>query len=194
MDAVETYRKGNMLLELFYDETPTSPREWDNIGTIALFSNLYTFSESDALKGYEYTYFKKVVGYLKKYYNAVFVFPVCGSGDSDYYIGDISDNSRQILGAIYTTKARIIELCGEDPKYHTEEFIKNAFEGEMKELTQWANGDVYGYILSELVSCQCCKHVDKTHKNSVWGYFGLDYAREAILSENDFTGVEPLAN
>jgi hypothetical protein len=190
MDAIETFRIGTRQLEILQDECPTSPREWDNIGTIATFEDYYTFNESKAIKGYEFNYFKTVIGYLKKYYNAVFVFPLCEWNDC-YNIGrpDISTDS--IIGAIYTTRERIIELCGDDPKFQTKEFILNAFEEEITELNQWANYEVYGYFLYELRKCECCGHESQEIIESVWGYYGFDYAREQILKD---TGFDELIN
>ena len=45
MSVVSTYRKDNQILEIFVDEDPTSPREWDNLGTIIAYHPDYILGD-----------------------------------------------------------------------------------------------------------------------------------------------------
>jgi hypothetical protein len=43
--------------------------------------------------------------------------------------------------------------------------------------TQWCNGEVYGYEIERVITCENCgsEHVNVT--DSCWGFYGLDYCR-----------------
>lgn len=184
----EPYKRlenGELILEIYIDEVSMSPREWDNIGFLGMFERWADkATDTDILKDYEFTYFKKVAGYLKKYHNSCFALPII-KGYDKYYIGtiDANVNHDNIVGFMYTTKERIKELCGEDPQYYTDEFLKCAFVSEIVTFSQWANGEVFGYILSEKAYCEHCEHSHINELNSVWGFYGDDFEVNGLFED-----------
>lgn len=50
MHTLHFERDGPFTLTLHHDETPESPREWDNLGTITCWHRRYTLGDRHALR------------------------------------------------------------------------------------------------------------------------------------------------
>ena len=76
----------------------------------------------------------------------------------------------------YTNKSRIKELCGDDPKFFTDDGIDKLCWGpEKNEIKMWVNGEVFGFVVEHWdEDNRSWKHVD-----SCFGYYGID----AVLDE-----------
>ncbi len=70
---------------------------------------------------------------------------------------------------LWTTDARLTELCGESAEYHSEAWALEALRGELAQWRQYLEGDVYGYVVTD----ERGEHLD-----SCWGFYGFEYAVE----------------
>ena len=171
-----TYRKGNKVLQIHYDETPESPREWSNLGIMAFAEQLNTtygdeqYDEETVNAAYH-----SCPVYIYQHSSVAF------SIHRTYPFDDRWDAGQ--IGYIYTTQEKIKEIYGD--KMPTKEEIEQQFEGEVKDYTQYCNGEVYGFTLSTAVQCnQGEEHL--IEEDSCWGY----YDTESILSEHGFTEAD----
>ena len=84
------------------------------------------------------------------------------------FMGDDAGWDTSFVGFILTTEKRVRELCGDDAKYRTAEFLAEAFDSEIKEYDQYLRGEVYGYIVGE----------GTPFEESCWGFLGFGYVKE----------------
>ena len=90
-------------------------------------------------------------------------------GSSGIWLSETDpENANAVM---FTTHERINELCGDDPKYHTREWVTEALRGELAEWTQYFDGDVYGYVVRD-------PEGNETDDGSLWGLYGSEYAKQ----------------
>lgn len=76
----------------------------------------------------------------------------------------VADDWDEANGWIYATAASIAETMGEDA---TPEQVADALKQELETWEQWAQGDVYGYVVTD---------PSGNVADSCWGFYGLDDA------------------
>ncbi len=171
---METIRKGNYELEILQDESPESPRDWDNLGTMVCFHRRYNlgdkhnFSVEEAeemMKG------KDICVSLPLYlYDHSGITMSTGSFSCKWDSGQI--------GWIFVTKEQVRK------EYNVKKISKDliekvtrVLEGEVETYDQYLTGDVYGYRISKVEVCdKGCEHKDEI--DSCWGYYGMESVEE----------------
>jgi hypothetical protein len=171
---METIRKGNYELEILQDESPESPREWGNLGTMVCFHRRYNlgdkhkFSVEEAeemMKG------KDICVSLPLYlYDHSGITMSTGSFSCKWDSGQI--------GWIFVTKEQVRK------EYNVKKISKDliekvtrVLEGEVETYDQYLTGDVYGYRISKIDVCdKGCEHKDEI--DSCWGYYGIESVEE----------------
>lgn len=186
MEPFETFEYQHCTIELHCDETPTSPADWDTLGTLVMDTDHYTFADrsmtSEERDAIERGGAALLVRYLRMS-EGVYAWPLhfqdYGSSGARLFAGDLSDDEPN--GYIYTTVDRLRELCGEGDEYLTAEWIEKALRGELLTWGQYVEGEVIGYVVKsrgEIV-------------DSVWGFYpdtsdgsrdGLEYVRKEARS------------
>lgn len=88
------------------------------------------------------------------------------------------------FGYIYISKEDAAKC---DWDINSEEKANRYMEGVIETWSQWASGEVYGYIVEKNVSCTCGEHTEFTEEESCWGFFGdMDYCLEVAKSIVDW--------
>lgn len=154
------------------DDDPESPREWDNLGTIAHWHRRYDLGERKA-EDTEIGAFKRgglplLTRYLRRYCGATVVLPISLLDHSGLHIwvgssshwSDPGGWDSGVVGFIYDSPEGR-DRCGTAPAD-----IERVLQGEIEEFDQCLRGDVYGYIIET---------PDGEHVDSYWGFYGLDY-------------------
>lgn len=165
MTPLETETRDGFTVSLYQDNDPTSPDDWDNLATIEQASD-YRFGESVSYppRGDDWATYARWLRYTGQ---AVAVLPIrlddYGSGGLRLY----ECNPEDAIGVMYTTDARLTELCGDGAEYHTREWALQALRGELEVWKQYFEGDVYGYVVEDASG----EHID-----SCWGIYDYDYA------------------
>jgi hypothetical protein len=166
MDAIETVEREGFTMSIFIDPEPSSPDDWDNLGTL-IHSAPFTFGESIREPERGWRNYIRAMGIFGD--DVAGVVPVrvddYGSNGLRIYVSD-AENAN---GLMATTHKRLNELCGEAPQYHAREWVEDALKGEVEVWGQYAEGDVYGYDITG---------PDGEHRDSCWGFYGAKYARE----------------
>ena len=161
-------------IEVHYDESPESPREWSNTGTMFLMERGNVgVDEGDDFGAYQDE--DDFLAYLRKEKDARIVLPVYCYDHSGrvYSTGPFScpwDSGQ--AGIIYATGASIREALG--VKRITAKGIERATEyltSEVDTYSQWAQGDIYGYVVES---------PEGETLDSCWGFYGMaDVVMEA---------------
>jgi hypothetical protein len=156
-NTIESYKFEGIQINIYQDESPESPREWDNLGKMLIFGG-NRFQSIDELEcGYKtenFTGWDKMESQLRKDYSKAVILPIyrLEHGSVVYSTNDFNDrwDSRQV-GFIIALREDILEeySCKNITKsicYKAE----NCLCHEVKTYSQWANGDIYGFILTDI--------------------------------------------
>lgn len=167
MDASwETDASGNPMLvcgewtaTVYVDDSPASPAEWSNVGTLAYRTPGYA-SVGDLPR----EYFGTLADELPS--DAVVSMPVRAWDDRNGTELREADSWDEAQGWMYATHASIAECIGDG---WTVDTVLDAMRDELEPWQQWAQGDVYGVAVTG---------PDGEERDSLWGLYGDDYARE----------------
>jgi len=78
-----------------------------------------------------------------------------------------------MVGFAYCTDERLTELCGEEAKYHTDEWIDKVIAGEVAHYDEYLTGQCYGYIVAP----------GSEDQEACWGYIGDPDAEGGVKAE-----------
>ena len=77
------------------------------------------------------------------------------------------------VGFIYVTLETVRKEYGDDSAESQAKAIE-VLQSEVKTYDSFIRGRVYGFTLEELVTCECCNHVEPEEIDSCWGFYDLD--------------------
>lgn len=151
MEPIETHGP----IEIYHDQDAESPRDWDNLGTLAILG--YGGDEepdtskypSDALYLPVYRYEHGGVVYATTPFSCPW-----DSGQTGY---------------IYVSRPKVREEYNvKRISPQTRDKVLSVLRSEVETFSQWANGEVYGYINTET-------------DDSCWGFFGIDHCLQEAM-------------
>jgi len=166
-------------LRIIQDESPESPREWDNLATMVMLHKLYNlgdkhhysdFDSWDALKAQiESTHDVEVILPVRMYDHS----GIALSTGSGYPFNCPWDSV--MVGFIFVTSESIKSCFGDvtiDDEFRSK--ITQQMQGELETYNQYLAGDVWGFILEiPKPACETCGHVEY-EEDSCWGFYGSD--------------------
>jgi len=79
------------------------------------------------------------------------------------------------VGWIYVSKK---EVDKHGLSTRTDEEIRTFLEGEVKTYDQFLTGDIYGFVVSKVNTCECCNNSEEEEVDSCWGFYGTESAIE----------------
>ena len=179
-EAIKYGKKQSEKLEIVYDESCESPREFQNFSIIATVLQRnhtigdFEFNNSDELK--EYLKEQKPVYQMKLYiYEHSGISLECFEDSPKYPYDDQWDAG--CIGVVFTTK-KLLKDNGMD-KLPKENIIKQ-MKAEVKLYSDWCNGDCYGYRLVKLSKCDKCDQSQDEEIDSCYGFYGYDHAANGL--------------
>lgn len=192
--------KSGKFLQIFVDDSPENPRDWDNWSIMALTHKNYTLGDSDIPFNFkDFDSFKAVGQYIKKTYNPLVIFPVSMYDHSNVVLSlvNASGFDTSNVGFAYITQERLDILgssqgCGDgilddetDEEYKLR--LQRYIEKELEVYNNYLSGEVYRFKLIEKKRCDLHYSHDIEH-DSLSGFYGSDYTTNGILdnlSEED---------
>lgn len=158
----------NHTIEILTDDSPESPREWDNLGTILAFHNKYELGDKHDFESPEdlHEWINKQSDLV---YLAVHMYDHSNISLSvSPYMNDKWDSNQ--IGYIFIENDKITK---EFPNGIETETLESYLKGEIETYNQYLNGDICGYTING-------PYCD----NSCWGIYGeestIEYAKEEI--------------
>jgi hypothetical protein len=161
-----TYR-----LKVMHDESPESPREWDNLGTFVGWHSRYAIGDRQpSADPADYT------AALPKDEIVLGVYMIEHGGVL---------YSTQPFGCPWDSgQVGYIHCSPSNPEAEgmTREAIVEALAAEVVTYSQWASGGVYGFILEEWLPAECGNESHGTWRSadSCWGFYGTDWANNGV--------------
>jgi hypothetical protein len=177
-DAVEAYEVDGKVIQIFTDEDPENPREWDNLGTMACSHRRYSLGDDEAKINIDnYGSWEEVKKHLIKDEKAVVIMPLylydhSGITMSTKPFGDRWDSGQ--VGYIYATQERLDKEYEGYSQKKKLELAKKVLEGEVKTYDQFITGDIYTFAVTDLKSGE---------DSRVSGFYGIKHAKEEAEDE-----------
>jgi len=161
----------NLTIKIQQDDDPQSSREWDNLGKMVCFHRNYTLGDK-----HEFPDGDSLMEFLKEEKPPVQLplYLLDHSGlwmKTGRFMEDAQGWDTSLVGVIYATRDRIKKEYGNVTKA-TIEKARKLLEGEVREYSQYLEGDVYGYTI---------ENSEGEHLDSCWGFYGYDYCKEQAL-------------
>jgi len=179
MNVYKTFKhkKDDKLLEIVYDESPESPREFDNIGIMVCCHGRYTLGDKQFND-------PETIDDLLKEEKPYVILPLYLLDHSGIAIRttDFNDywDSGQV-GYIYTTKEQLRKMGHK--KIPSRKKVEGWLKDEVSVYDDYLSGNVFGFVESKIDKCDL-DHEHKEHLESCFGFFG-DLEKNGIFEEYD---------
>ena len=203
---IEKFESDTHSLKIYNDETPTNPREWDNLGIMECSHNKYQLGD-EQINSDNFNSWEEIKDYLIKEKKAEIIYPL--------YLYDHSGITMSItpfhcrwdsgqVGFIYTTKEKIRKYF--NIKNVTKKHLEQAemiLKDEVDTYDKFLTGDVYGYVVTEktpvkklimtreekIANRKVLEEEDiimEKEVDSCWGFYGDDIKNEIIEIKKRF--------
>jgi hypothetical protein len=181
--------KSGRILKVILDSDPQSPREDDNLGTMAAFHGRYSLGDKDIpFTSKDFGSFAEMEEHITNTLDAAAILPLYLYDHSGITMATTPFSCRWDsgqVGFIYITKAKLRKEHG--VKRLNLELIEKAIaslESEVKTYNQYLTGDIYGFSVVERVTCD----EDHEHENEIdacWGFYGSDPKTNGMMDHID---------
>jgi hypothetical protein len=178
METVETKEIGKYLIEIYPDQDTESPRNWDNLGTMICFHRRYNLGDkNDIIDADDFNSWDEQRRWIEKKIKPAVILPLYLYDHSGITMNTTGFSCRWDsgqVGWILVSKEKVKKEYG--VKKITKELIEKVtrvLEGEVNTYDQYLTGDVYGYRIFEIETCEL-GHEHKEEIDSCWGYYGVD--------------------
>lgn len=190
-----TFKSGHSL-EIHSDDDPQSPRDWDNLGTMACFHKQYDLGdEKDGINGHgidhtEFGGWGEMKKWIKYKNPGCVILPLYLFDHSGTTISTTSEQFRVCdghgwdwgqVGFIFVSRDKINAEYGEHGG-RTDEQIEEYLRNEVAVFDQYLTGDVWGFILREPPAGE---GDEGEEVDSCWGFFGSNLLENGIADHLD---------
>ena len=168
MNTHEEKRIGDYLIKTFYDESPESPREWDNLGTMVCFHGRYNLGDKTDYRTEDYDSWEELKNGIIENEGECIMLPLYLYDHSGITISTGSFScqwdSGQV-GFIFVSKHKIKKEGIDETK------VVDYLNGEVETYDQYIRGDVFGYKVFKVSTCDL-GHEHEEELDSCWGFYG----------------------
>jgi len=157
-------------LEVVQDTNPYSPREDDNLGTMVCFHKRYELGDKTDYRTEDYDSWDELKDKLSEDFKGGVILPLYLYDHSGITISTSSFDCRWdsgCVGFICVSKDKIREEGIDETK------VEQYLIDEVKTYDQYLTGDVWGYNVYEITTCDK-GHEHKELVESNWGMYGHD--------------------
>jgi hypothetical protein len=185
MEPVTTKNIGDYRIKIYYDSNPGDPRADDNIAKMVCFHGRYKLGDEHDYNHNDYSGWEEMKNAIIKNEDVLHILPLYLYDHSGITISTSSFNDRWDsgqIGFVYVTKKSVREDYGVkriSPKV-SEKALK-VLEGEVETYDQYLRGDVYGYEVYKVKTCEL-GHEHEEEMDSCWGYYGKECCMEEAES------------
>lgn len=161
---------GNYKVRTFYDESPESPRFWENLGTMICFHRNYNLGDKHSYDSQDYGSWDEMKKDIIDNENVhtilpLYLFDHSGISISTSPFGCQWDSGQ--VGFIFVSKHRIKQEGIED------KIVQECLVNEVKTYDQYLQGNVYGFEVVKVTKCDL-GHEHEEVVESCYGYYDED--------------------
>ena len=181
MNAIKTYEfEDGGWLQIFHDDNPSNPREFDlNVSTIIGFHPRYNIGDKNPYGGPKGDFYEldDVKSQIEADNDVVVIRPL--------YMYDHTGQAFSMtpfycrwdsgqVGWIFATSESVKKVWGKEFAEVGEEKVLAGIQAELETYQQYANGEIFGFVLTvPKETCKTCGH-QETEGDSCWGFYGSD--------------------
>ena len=178
------------------DSDPMSPRDWENVGTMACWHSRYNLGDeqptwqadvwlrdlaAEHVKAYDVNLIsdENIQRILDKHFLILplYLFDHSGISISCAPFSCPWDSGQ--VGYIYCTKEEGLHEC------RSEETALKCLETEVETYDQYLRGDIWGFIVEKWVGCAECGRGEWEEVDSCWGFYGTNVEENGMLDHID---------
>ena len=169
---------GDYKVRTFIDESPESPREWDNMGTMVCFHPRYNLGDKHSFDKHLYSSWEEMEKDIVDTENVHTILPLYL-----YDHGGITISTSPFSCRWDTTRVGWIFVSKESVKNYgvDETKVEECLEGEVKTYDTYLRGEVYGFEVVKVTKCDL-GHEHEEVIDTYWGY----YDEEECFSEGTY--------
>ena len=177
-------------LKIYHHTDGESPRTWDNIGRIVAFHRRYYLADDEFknLSPESFESWDDIEKYLVEEYDARVILPVYMLDHSGVILSTSPFSCRWDsgqIGFIFADGKTIKKEFGfKRVGKHVRAKISGILDGEIETLSQYLNGEVYGFVEEKYIPpCEYCGRDGQyiATDNSVWDFYGDDVKTNGML-------------
>jgi len=170
MEAIETKTIGKYRIDIIPDESPFSPREDDNLGTMVCFHSGYNLGEKHDYNHQDYSGWESMEAAIIRNENAGVILPLYlydHSGITMNTTGFSCPWDSGQVGFIFISKEKMRkEYSYKRVSEKLKDRVAGYLKSEVETYDQYLTGDVYGY---RITNTETDEEVD-----ACWGFYGSD--------------------
>ncbi len=180
---VREIKLGKQILRIFPDESPESPRSWDNLGTMVCSHKRYNLGDKHDFDFNQYDGWEEAGKALIKENDAaivlrLYLFDHSGISLRTTPFSDRWDSGQ--VGFVFISKEKLRKEYGvKRISKKLLEKVEKYLIGEVGTYDQYLRGDVFGFEVVEVSTCDK-EHEHEEHIDSCWGFFGNDFSENGI--------------
>lgn len=179
---IEKMEYKGFVITIEHDQYTSSPREWDNLGTMVSFHSRYTLGDKTEFK--DHTALMEYITETQSIWLSVFLMDHSGLSLSSGDFGCRWDSGQ--VGMIFVTREKILENYG-DTTQATLDKVTSILKAEIEDYNRFLSGDIFTYTVTRGNTCKTCEHTETEHVDGCGGFYGMedaiDAAKESIDAE-----------
>jgi hypothetical protein len=184
MEHTNETRNGNFIVRTYQEDSPESPRSWDNLGTMVCFHNRYDLGDKHNYNSNDYNGWDEMEKDIIKRENVGVILPLYlydHSGITMNTTGFSCNWDSGRVGFIFISKEKMLkEYGGKIVTRKLKERVEGYLKGEVETYDQYLTGDVYGYrVFKE-------ENGVEEELDSCWGFYGEDTCMEEGVGIMDY--------
>lgn len=161
------------MLEIEQDLNPENPREDDNLGIMVCFHKRYNLGDKHDLNPKDFNGWSELEQHLYDKEDAKIVLPLYLYDHSGLSMSTQTFYGRLPQGHARFDSGQVGFIYAKDDEDLSIEQIKKTLTEEVKTYDKYLRGEVYGYTLYELKTCNL-GHEHKEMIDSCWGFYDID--------------------
>ena len=176
---IESFEYKNHTVEIHVDESPESPRQQDNLGTMVCFHNCYSLGDKGhGYKHGDFSGFEELYQQIMKDHRPaaiVFIYMMDHSGISissdaqDFRVWDSEGWDWGQIGFAFVSREKVLKKYGKkELSVKIKQKALSALLLEIETYNQYLQGEVYGFVI---------KDANGEHVDSCWGFYEFDHCR-----------------
>jgi hypothetical protein len=176
MEHTNETRNGNFIVRTYQEDSPESPRSWDNLGTMVCFHNRYNLGDKHDYNSNDYNGWDEMEKDIIKRENVGVILPLYlydHSGITMNTTGFSCNWDSGRVGFIFISKQKMLqEYGGKIVTQKLKDRVEGYLKSEVETYDQFLTGDVYGYrVFKE-------ENGVEEELDSCWGFYGEDTCME----------------
>jgi hypothetical protein len=182
MEPIKTTDAGNgVTVAIYPDDSPESPREWSNLGTMICFHPDYNLGDEN--HGFTRETLIEKLREPRLVWLSLYLYDHSGISiragvpslvkDNNFFPFDPGGWDTSLIGAIFVEREKVEDELTIPPGLSEAAYIEQILRGEVETYNQYLTGDVYGYVIEDAAG---------NNLDSCWGFYGIEDCEQEAMS------------